>query len=399
MPQLLPFAGLRPQPLVTGPLDGVICPPYDVINPAQREALLHRSPFNVVRVELPEGDYQGAAAALSQWRREGAFRTEGGPVLYGYRMSYATAEGGHRQTQGVIGALLLEPPGHGILPHEQTMPKAKSDRLELLRATHTNTSPIWCLCPVPGLNDAIGPVPTPSTALARARDDDGTLHEIWAIESPGASDDISDVIGASPLLVADGHHRYETALAFRSEQGAGKSRQGAGTGADAVLALVVELSDEHLTVRAIHRAVSGLPAGFDLLAALAPYFDLTVASSREAARLLAEMASAGALGVSTAKGTWLAAPRAGGPADGHELDSTRADSVLATLPPHDLMYEHDVDGAVRRARAGELDAVILCRPASVAQIAGTARGGQRMPPKTTFFWPKPATGLVFRELS
>src|SRR5487761_1356381 len=181
MPQLAPFAGLRPQPLVAGPLEDVICPPYDVITEEQRQQLLARSPFNVVRVELPNGDYQGAAVLLDDWQRAGAFATDDAPALYGYRMSYDTPDGERRQTLGVIGALSLEPPGQGILPHEQTTPKAKSDRLELIRATRTNTSPIWCLCSEPGLAAALGPVPTSSPALAGAHDDDGTLHEIWPI--------------------------------------------------------------------------------------------------------------------------------------------------------------------------------------------------------------------------
>ena len=157
MPELASFAGLRPQPLVAGPLEDVICPPYDVITEEQREQLLARSPFNVVRVELPNGDYQGAARLLDMWQQMGAFATEDEPALYGYRMSYQAPDGERRHTVGVMGALALEPPGRGILPHEQTTPKAKSDRLELIRATRTNTSPIWCLCAEPGLAAALRP--------------------------------------------------------------------------------------------------------------------------------------------------------------------------------------------------------------------------------------------------
>ena len=201
---------------------------------------------------------------------------------------------------------------------------------------------------------------------------------------------MAKVVGASPLLVADGHHRYETALSYQAETGP-------GTGADAVLALVVELSEQHLSVLAIHRAISGLPAGYDLAAALAAHFDLRATSSSGSA-LLKEMVNAGGLGVVTGNATWLALPRPDGLADGHELDSSRIDAVLATLPEHDLAYEHDVAQAEKDVRSGRLDAAVLCRPATVAQIARTAHGGQRMPPKTTFFWPKPRTGMVFRRL-
>lgn len=390
MPALAAFAGLRPQPAVVGALEDVICPPYDVISAEQRGELLARSPYNAVRVELPGGDYQGAARFLREWREEGALASEEETALYGYRMSYNSLDGRRRHTVGVMGALALEPPGHGVLPHEQTTPKAKSDRLELIRATRANTSPIWCLGTEPGLVAALGPMPTSSTALAGAHDDDGVLHEIWPITSPGAHEKVAEVIGAGPLLVADGHHRYETALAYQAEDGH-------APGAGAVLALVVELSEEHLSVLAIHRAVSGLPAGFDLKAALEPYFRFQATDLRGAA-LLGEMVNMGGLGVVTAHQAWVAVPEAGGLADEFDLDSARADAVLATLPPHRLAYEHDVAQAGADVAEGRLDAVLFCRPATVGQIARTARGGHRMPPKTTFFWPKPRTGLVFRTL-
>ncbi len=151
-----------------------------------------------------------------------------------------------------MGALVLEPPGHGILPHEQTTPKAKGDRLELIRAVHANTSPIWCLCTEPGLVQALGGPSGPrgseeTAARASARDDDGTLHEIWPIDDEGARQEVANIVAARPLLVADGHHRYETALAYQAEQRAevlssGGDASGGGAGYDALLAFVVELS-------------------------------------------------------------------------------------------------------------------------------------------------------------
>src|ERR1700677_4030737 len=135
MPQLLPFPGLRPGLAVVGSVDVVICPPYDIITEEQRAALMARSPYNVVRVELPNGQYGEAARLLQGWQMSRALVREDKPALYGYRMSYVAPNGEARQTLGVMGALVLEPPGRGILPHENTTPKAKSDRLELIRAT------------------------------------------------------------------------------------------------------------------------------------------------------------------------------------------------------------------------------------------------------------------------
>ncbi len=205
-----------------------------------------------------------------------------------------------------------------------------------------------------------------------------------------------------PVLVADGHHRYETALSYQAEQ----RRQAPGdargqAGYDAVLCYVVELAEEHLQVLAIHRVVSGLPARTDVLGALAADFRLsptgTSGADRSGAALLAEMASVGALAVVTRHGTYLAFPRAERLAEGQDLDSRRADAALQHLPAHQLTYEHDVPAALAAVSSGAADAAILCRPAGIDQIARTAHGGARMPPKTTFFWPKPRTGMVLRD--
>ena len=413
MPQLLPFAGLRPGLAVVGSVDAVICPPYDIITEEQRAVLLARSPYNVVRVELPNGQYGEAARLLQGWQMSRALVREDKPALYGYRMSYVAPNGEARQTLGVMGALVLEPPGRGILPHENTTPKAKSDRLELIRATHANTSPIWCLSSEIGLADALGPAPAGQSeggpGVTSARDDDGALHEIWPVTDPVTQAAVNKVVAASPLLVADGHHRYETALAYQAERranasGADAHRGESGgerpgvikAGYDAVLALVVELSEQQLQVMAIHRVVSGLPAGFDMARALAASFEL-VPTTADGPKLLSEMAEVGALALVTASGCWLATPRATGAAAGYELDSNRIDAALVELPPHNLAYEHDITQALMAVRKGEATAAVFCRPATVSQIARTAHGGDRMPPKTTFFWPKPRTGMVMRD--
>ena len=157
VPSFQPFPGLRYSRSHVGSLDDVVCPPYDVISEPERAALVARSPSNIVRLELPRDDerpgdrYQRAAALLDAWRDGGILHRDPVPAFYGYRMRFTDPAGATRQTVGVIGALELEPPGSGILPHEQTTPKAKTDRLELLRATRANLSPIWGLTPAAGL--------------------------------------------------------------------------------------------------------------------------------------------------------------------------------------------------------------------------------------------------------
>jgi len=302
-------------------------------------------------------------------------------------MSFRDPAGRPRQTLGVIGALGVEEPGGGVLPHEETTPKAKTDRLELLSATQANLSPIWGLSPAGGLSAALVAPPHPA---CRALDEQGVAHELWPITAAQPIADIRSLVESEPVLIADGHHRYETALHYH--------RSSAAPGSEAVMALVVELSEEQLTVQAIHRLLVGLPRGFDLVGGLAEWFDLTPAGPVDRG-LLAEMEEAGALAVLTEGQAWLARPRAKlAEAAPHDLDSSRLDVALASLPAHQVVYQHGWDDAAAAVAAGLADAAVLVRPASVAQIAAVARGGVRMPPKTTFFWPKPRTGMVIREL-
>ena len=400
MSRFEPFPGLRFSPSHVSSLDDVVCPPYDVISDEERDRLLARSPANIVRVELPrssDGDdpYLAAAELLDAWRDGGVLHRDREPAFYGYRMSYTDELGAARSTVGVIGALGLEPPGAGILPHEETTPKARSDRLSLLRATRANLSPIWGLSPAVGLTELLGSQEHPRPA-ERVTCDDGVSHELWPITDRHEIDDISHVVGSEPVLIADGHHRYETALVFRTEE---RNATGERPGDhDSVMALVVELADGQLAVGAIHRLLADLPDGFDLPAALGKWFDLEPTGPVDVT-IGRRMRDAGALAVVTSDGCWLARPRPETTsAATHDLDSSRLDVALAGLPPHRVDFQHGADLCDAAVRAGHAQAAVLLRPAGVDQIAAVARGGVRMPPKTTFFWPKPRTGMVVREL-
>ncbi|MDQ2754420.1 MAG: DUF1015 domain-containing protein, partial [Actinomycetota bacterium] len=276
----------------------------------------------------------------------------------------------------------------GILPHEPTTPKAKSDRLLLLRATRANLSPIWALSPTTGLSDLCEP---PEHPAEHAHDDDGVLHELWPINDPDRVAAIRDLVGSAPVLIADGHHRFETALAYQQEQGA-------DAGAGAVMALIVELADDQLAVHAIHRLVSGLPPSFDSVGALASHFDLSPTVTPDA-NVSSRMLEAQAVTIVTPQGAWLGRPRPEtAAAAAHDLDSSRLDAALATWPEHQLRYQHGWDHATDAVKSGDAQMAVLLRPATVSQISAISKGGVRMPPKTTFFWPKPRTGLVIREL-
>jgi uncharacterized protein (DUF1015 family) len=225
-------------------------------------------------------------------------------------------------------------------------------------------------------------------------DEDGVRHTVWRVDDPAACAAISAAVGEHPIVVADGHHRYETSLAYKGEREAADGSAGL---AEATMAYVVELVEDELTVHAIHRLLRGLPEGFDLVAALDPWFEAVGAPPADRP-VTAAMLEAGCLTLVLPDREVLLRPRTDALADARDLDSSRLDVGLAALPDHDLSFQHGVDNVRAAVASGEAQAGVLLRPATVAQIEATAHGGERMPPKTTFFHPKPKTGLVFRSL-
>jgi uncharacterized protein (DUF1015 family) len=396
VPHFEPFPGIR-YDLTRVALGDVVSPPYDVIDESQRAVLAARSPYNAVHVDLPvdeagEDRYTVASRLFSRWQADGVLVQDRHPTFTVYRMSYADDAGVERHTTGVIGALDLSPPGADILPHEQTTPRARSDRLELLRACRANLSAIWGLSLAKGLTDLL---PVDTEPVADVDDGEGVRHTIWIVDEPEVSEAIANAVTAQPVVIADGHHRYETSLAYLSERETSEGRAG---GAAAMLAFVVELVEDELTVRAIHRLLNGLPTGFDLVAALEPWFE-PAGPPPSGMPVTAAMTEAGALCAVLPTHEVMLRPRSDALAEARDLDSARLDLALAALPTHEVTFQHGPDNVRRAVAAGEAQAGVLVRPASVAQIEATAHGGERMPPKTTFFHPKPKTGLVFRDLS
>ena len=397
MPRFEPFAGLR---YASGnDMDAVTAPPYDVIDAEERSRLAARSDHNAVLFDLPDeadgpGRYDAAAGMVDALQSKGVLVTDDGPSFYVYRMVYDDERGRERHTTGVLGALTLSRPGEeGILPHEHTTKKAKSDRLDLLRSTRHNLSPIWGLSLASGLSELCR---TDGAPDAEATDEDGVRHQLWRITDPSRLQAITELVSDQPVVIADGHHRYETSLAYRDER---REIDGEGGAYDATLAYVVELSDDELAVRPIHRLLHGSPRGEDLLDALtAVLFDASPAVAD--IDLPDRMERAGALGLVLPGGdAYLLTPRADAFPEGMpDLDSSRLDAAVATLPNIELEYQHGTDNVLRRVGAGEATAGVLLRPATVTQIEATAHTGERMPPKTTFFWPKPRTGFLFRAL-
>jgi len=398
VPRFEPFQGLRYRPEVA-PLDQVIAPPYDVISASERSHLASRHRANAVLVELPEADLTGgrdryavAAELFARWQAKGILVADPGPSLYPYRM---TDPFGHATT-GVIGALGLAAPGEesDILPHEQTLPKPKSDRLDLLRATRANLSPIWGLSMAAGVTATFDP--TDDEPVADVYDNDRVRHQLWVLNDVDTVAAVGAAVASAPVVLADGHHRYETARAYQAERR--QANGGAAGPYDLVMALVVELSEDQLTVGAIHRTVSGLPDDFDLVGALSPWFDVVRAGAADD-RTLGALAGSSSLTLVTGGQAYLllAHPEVQEQA-GNDLDSNLIATVLDALPPHEVMHRHSVAEAMEALRDGAGQAAFLLRPVTVKQIDEWANERRRMPPKTTFFSPKPRTGMVFRSL-
>lgn len=393
MPRFEPFIGIRYDTSTLDPAM-VTSPPYDVISPTDRDALLALAPTNVVRIDLPvEGDdpYGDAAAQFTQWRASGVLVDDAQPSFTVYRMDAPDENGLVRHTTGVIGAMELTRPGEGdILPHEFTTPKAKSDRLDLLRSTRSNLSAVWGLSPAVGLTALLDSDEEPLCRFEA----DGVTHSVWRITEPERIDAIRSAIGSAPIVIADGHHRYETSLAYRDER---RSTDGDGGAADAVMTFVVELVEDELDVGPIHRLITGLPHDLDIRQAFEPFFEIDSFAFTDAPtiRRLQEL---GGLVLVLSEESWLLRPRPDTIAATRDLDSSRLDLALAALPDHSLTYQHGVDHIRSAVDTGAAQVGVLLRPVTIDQIIDIAEGGEKMPPKSTFFAPKPRTGVVFRSI-
>lgn len=394
MPRFEPFRGIH-YDTSRSPIASVTAPPYDVIGPAERDELLARDPHNVVRIDLPDeadgpGRYDAAARTFAEWLDHGVLVRDADPGFYVYRMDYTDDAGRPAHTLGVLGALALSRPGEGeILPHEFTTPKAKTDRLDLLRATRVNLSTIWGLSLTPGLTDLCRLDDEPDESWA---DGDGVVHSLWRVTDAARCRRIADAVAASPVVVADGHHRYETSVTYSDERRAANDDP---EGAASALCYVVELTEGELTVRPIHRLLDGIDA--DTLGDVLDASFVRTDAGPIGADITDRMRDMGALCLVAADGTGTFLVPRDGVFDGvDDLDSARLAHALDGLDTLEVRYQHGVDHVVAAVAGGAARFGVLLRPATVAQIEQNAHAGRRMPPKTTFFHPKPRTGQVFR---
>lgn len=434
MPTIRPFAGIRYDAARVGGLADVVAPPYDVIAPEEEERLRGRSPHNIVRLDLPrseDGDrYEAAGGRFARWKADGVLTRDPDPRIYVYEQRF-DLEGEPHVVHGMMAAVGLEPLGEGILPHEETLVGPREDRLKLMRATRANLSPIYGIYSDPSraqasvLEDVARGEP-----LGRVTDESGVTHTLWATSDRFQVDTLASSLGAHPIFIADGHHRYKTALTYQEECRAGEARGAAGTAAaracDFILMFLVNVDDKELVTLPVHRLVRNLPdpdVG-RLLPRLREHFDVEDLGAIDAAGLASRVARSS--GGRTCFGLY-----AGAAASRHLLElKGEADPERLIADPHspewkrlavtvlhrllieralgvdranvenqrDVAFVKSADEAFRRVDSGEFQLAVITAPTPARAVQTIARLGEIMPQKSTYFYPKPLTGLVINPL-
>ena len=415
MAEVLPLRALHYDLDKVGPLAALTSPPYDVIDAAQRQELASRSPHNVVHIDLPEGDdpYAEAARLLVLWGEEGAVLRDTEPALWALDQEYRAPDGRPRNRRGFLCRVRVEEYGAGrIRPHERTHPGPREDRLRLTRATRANLSPIFAL--------HSDPEGAARQALEAARDepwgevtdDEGTTSRLWRVADAEAIAAVQAALRDAELLIADGHHRYETARAYAQEVGGeGDHRY--------VLMCLVALEDPGLVVLPTHRLVRGLSSAQQEALGVAGRRDFEIEEISEdelvppAGDGLLELGYMDAhfrrpYRMRLRDGSIADRALAGQPEAYRRLDTAVVEALLLKgalgMDEEDIShlrglgYARDAQEALTLVRGREYDAAFFMRPTPIEQVRAIAAAGVNMPPKSTFFHPKVPTGLLFNPL-
>jgi uncharacterized protein (DUF1015 family) len=400
----------------TGGLQDVVAPPYDVIDADERAELEARSPYNVVRIDLPVGDdpYTTAAKQLAAWQSDGVIVRDEQPALWALEQTYTGPDGEVRKRQGFLARVRVDEYGPGrIRPHERTHPGPKEDRLRLTRATKTNLSPIFSLFddPADTVSEALQAA-TGGEPWGRATDEDGTVNRLWRIDDTTPIATVTEALNTTELLIADGHHRYETARVYAEEIGGeGPQRY--------VLMCLVSLEDPGLTVFPTHRLLRDLsPEQQEALAnAIRRDFDIRrLDNTTELAPLYGQPVSLGYIDshhrqpfMLTLKDQAIADAALSDHAEPYRrLDTAVLEALILkqalNMTDEDidhlkgLGYARNFDEALTLVLNGEYDAGFFVAATPIEQVREVAAAGESMPPKSTYFFPKVPTGLIFNPL-
>jgi uncharacterized protein (DUF1015 family) len=417
MADIQPLRTLRYDTSRAGSLDDVIAPPYDVIDEERRRRLAEGSPYNVVEIDLPPS-YEHAAQTFHDWRERGVLVREDEPAIWVLRQDYVAPDGRERTRTGFFARVRVDDYGPGrIRPHERTHPGPKQDRLRLMRATRANLSPIFTL--FPDRDDAARRAMDQIAAaepFAAASADDGIVNRLWRSADPDVIAELQMALADAELLIADGHHRYETARVYADEVGGeGDHRY--------VLMLLCSLSDPGLLVLPTHRLLDELKDAPDKQVAirdvLLSNFDVEeLAASAE----LEPSGEDGGVSFGYMDSFFrkpyrvtlrdrAAVDRAldGMPEAYRRLDTAvlealvlrgalgMTDEDIAQL--RGLRYSSALSDAIEQVESGAADAGFFMRATPIEQVRAVAAAGESMPPKSTYFFPKVPTGLVFNLLA
>jgi uncharacterized protein (DUF1015 family) len=417
MADVQPLRTLRYDPDVAGPLEDLIAPPYDVIDDEERAELAARSAHNVVELDLPKS-YEAAAETLDEWRRDGILVQEDEPAIWALRQDYTAPDGGTRSRSGFFARVRVEDYGAGrIRPHERTHPGPKEDRLRLTRATRANLSPIFSLFPDAGgaATETLGQA-MDAEPFAEATDGEGTHNILWRVADREQIAALQAALADAELLIADGHHRYETARAYADEVGGeGEHRY--------VLMFLVALDDPGLLIFPTHRMLSGLKDNSEKQEAIRDVArrDFEI-ETLEDARELEPPADGNRVAFGymdsflkrpfrlTLKDQKIADEAlAGMPEPYRKLDTAVLEALVLRgalgMSEDDIShlrgldYSKNLPDAIERVESGTADAGFFMRATPVEQVREVAEAGESMPPKSTYFFPKVPTGLVFNPLA
>ena len=399
MPDIHPFRAYRYN-LPSGKLPRAVCPPYDIIGDEQARRL-RASPYNAVHVELPEGEnasrYKRARNVWDGWKKRGIVCRDLRPAFYVYEQAFRS-EGKTHSRRGFFCELEVEEPGKGsVLAHELTLSKPKEDRLNLVRALQVNSSPIFGLfqdkdgAVREALEEADGARP-----LAHFRDADRVTHRLWGLTDGKAVGLIRDSLEKIPVLIADGHHRYETAWNYSREDRSGPAKS--------ALFFLCPMEDPGLVIYPTHRVLKEAASLQDVAEKVARHgkiFNIQpVPVPKQPPRPSQFVLTDGkkALAVRPADPDSLEDKFPGKPDaySGLSLAILHA-IVLPDMQKEDFIYSHDLKETLRTAKSNKSVAVLL-PPTTKEELYGIVRAGQIMPQKSTYFYPKVITGLVFRSL-
>jgi len=394
----------------------VLAPPYDVISSEQREKLYAKSAHNIVRIDFgveQPGDAEGnnkysrANDLLNQWLTTGILAQDDVPAFYGYEIFYSLFGELHR-LRGILALLQLEELGTGVFPHEETRPKAKADRLNLMYATGSNSSPIFGLynSPEKTANAIVGGITVPP--YLSATDADGAEHRLHKITGADALKQIQAELAGRPIFIADGHHRYEVALAFKKEMDQKTDRSASDDSPrpwDYVLMFLANIADEGLTILPTHRLAKGVASSSAVLDKLTPDFAIRKMPACDdiSAVLRAEGKHSFGLYMGKQDGWHLLKYRGSKLKDVHpalaELDVVILHELVMNrdLMITDIAYEMSAVASVKRVDGGEFDAAFFLNATGVDELERVAGAGLRMPAKSTYFYPKLLTGLVLNR--